>query len=191
MPEVKHTLKKLNNSYLLTSNEEIREGDYYYESTSEEPFTIAPFNLAPGNYRSKVIARLHIPLSYISVIDFSELSKADCKRIGFIDVKKLARKVYPYKPTLSCENHTEGFKQGFFAAQNLMGFSKENLTNFLSFVNDNYYQTDVWIDRDSGVGVPQHVILDNYLDSLNKVTEWSVEIEHSIINDNVKVTKIL
>jgi hypothetical protein len=182
MTEVKYTLRKLDNSYLITSNEEIREGDYYYEPTSDEPFSIAYFNLAQSNYRSKVIAKTNFyHNSDLPNIDFSALTKSECNTIKYINVEVLADRSSEIQEATYTSNHkvtyVHGYIDGFRKAQKLLGFSKEDLADYLAFVDNNYYQTDAWIDRDSGVGVPRHVILNNYLNSLNKVKEWGVKIE--------------
>jgi hypothetical protein len=186
----KYKLIKIDYSYLLTSNEEIKEGDYYYEPTSEQPFSIAWKDFESKYYQSKIIARFGIPLTHVSVIDFSSLSKQECKTIGYIDIKKLAKESYPYKPTLTWENQTDGFKQGFLTAQRLMGFSVTDLSYYLEFVENNFYYSDAWYNRDTDEPAPRTEILQAFINSRNKVTEWNVEIEHSIINDDVKIIEI-
>lgn len=191
---IKYTLRKIDNSYLLTSNEEIKENDYYYEPTSEEPFNIAWKNFDPNYYQFKVIAKTNFYYnSNLPSIDFSLLSELECKTIKYIDVNALAdRSSEVQEATYTPQNkvtYMHGYTDGFRAAQKMMRFSKQDLADYLNYVEDNFYFTDSYYDRDTGKHTLRTEILEKYLNSLDKVKEWNVEVDFS--NESAKITKLL
>lgn len=99
---------------IVVSDEEIKEGDWCYYPKNKKPFKVSTYIVQ--DWLKKIIAGI----PELPAIDFSALSEKDCKRIGWIDVEKIADEKFPED---GMHNHrywqSLGFVEGYHYAQSL------------------------------------------------------------------------
>jgi hypothetical protein len=118
-----YTLHKLPEGFIVTSDEQAKEGELGYI-----PFEDGDIKTV-GKYFAddwkKVIAQQH-------QIDFSALSEEEQKEIGWFDVEKLADNKYPLHNILHLQLNTAiktGYQEGFQKAQELLSDRRFTLDN--------------------------------------------------------------
>lgn len=90
------TIIKLEDKYLLLSDEEIKEGDYIYSFKSKNLFKadsieyMETHNIIEDFDKSFYINSNQSKKLISENPNFSLLSEEDCKKIGWVDVEKLA-----------------------------------------------------------------------------------------------------
>ena len=82
-------LIKLQDKFILVSDEEIKEGDWIIDTLSME--IVCWWD---GNNFDKYDKKIIAGIPELPSIDFSLLSEEDCKTIGFVDIEKLATRKY-------------------------------------------------------------------------------------------------
>lgn len=108
---------------ILVSDEIIKDVRPYYGKYHIEKMSI--INKFPNYLTDLSECQLIIAgMPELPSIDFSSLSEEDCKKIGWVDVKNMAKKRFP-QTSLAMENydlwsgHVYGFQEGFKTAQSL------------------------------------------------------------------------
>ena len=211
---MKTKLIKLQDKFILVSDEVIKEGDSIYSFKSKNVFKadsieymekhnmIEDFDKSfyiNSNQSKKIIAGI----PELPSIDFSLLSEEDSKTIGWVDVEKLSYKLFPYMEG-SCDGNDidmnfgfrNGFIEGFKAAQSLNDkmFSLDNVVSILDDIQKDLadYQNEIGIGMMDDVQW-QQMFVDRVLASITSYeqlslqqTSWDVEV-----NEFNQITKIL
>jgi hypothetical protein len=104
---------------IIISDEEIKQGDWYYT----KPFTNLSIRQCIDNsYSFEHCKKIIAGIPELPQIDFSSLSEEKCKEIGYVNVVKMVKELYPFDsvgfPTTSLSERI-AFKRGFKACQSL------------------------------------------------------------------------
>jgi hypothetical protein len=178
-----YTLHELPEGFIVTSNEEIEEGDkilynrlFYTGEAGED-------NLDKF-YFTKVIAQQ-------DQINFSALSEEEQKKIGWFNIEKLAtqyenieyKDVDHYDPCgYSGTDYNLGFQQGFQEAQKLLSDKMFTLEDVIKAYQTGYNEgaeLDKYAPRNSS----------EFIKSLSRPKSWKVEGHWK--NNEFKITKVL
>jgi hypothetical protein len=215
-----YTLHKLKEGFIITSNEDIKEGDLYYEPTSETNINVAN-KILKSYYQNKIIAQQN-------QIDFSSLSVEEQKKIGWFDIvqfgkqKAIDRLYNPdsLETRIVANEIIKAVKSGFEKAQELLSdrmFTVEDMEKAII-----QFATDCDIDQDlicynghDSNGIRQYNSakrwFKEYVQSLSQYKSWEIEIEleerydrldyddndeatsiqPKITNDKIKILKLL
>jgi len=169
-----HTLYKLQEGFIVTSDETTKYGDFVWNG--EHILEVAKVFHPIGQ---KVIAQQH-------QIDLSALSEEEQKEIGWLDVEKLAEQFVVSKVKMSSQaaGVLVGFIEGFQKAQELLSdkrFTLEEVKEALfEVLNSDDEECCVTKTRDSKVR--------KVIQSLSQPKSWSVEGEWN--KDKFNVLKI-
>lgn len=88
---IKTKLIKLTDKFILVSDEKIKEGDWYWTPIKRSiEQCIRKLLIIKDGENDKEQFKIIAGIPELPSIDFSLLSEEDCKRIGWIDVEKLA-----------------------------------------------------------------------------------------------------
>lgn len=122
----------------------------------------------------------------LPTIDFSALSDEDVKKIGWVDVEKLATK-YATNPGMMSyvfPDKKEGFVEGFKTAQSLNDkkYSEEDMRNAFN-AGDRFGRCDYTGRPDLAEDE------DEYIQQLSQPKVFNIEA--SLENNSIKITKIL
>lgn len=193
------------NDFIWTTNipiERVKEIDKNYSTQKgyEWLFTV---HGSRNQYKScEVKAKIIAGIPELPSIDFSALSEEDCKKIGWIDVKKLADKESD-KHFLFCKGeYLQGFIEGFKTGQYLSDkkFSEEEL---LDWIEKHKYTWGIY----NGNTAISYEGLKNFIQFLFQPKVFDVEVEMEdfydednnmkviqlpkITNNSIKITKVL
>lgn len=168
------TIIKLKDKYLLLSDKEIKESDWYFDSTDKEGlYPVYQRSQAPKFYSGckKIIAGI----PELPSIDFSLLSEEDYKTIGYIDVEKLAYEYYTSNEHYRAADAFH-FSNGFKKAQSLNDkmFSLEDMREAIA---------EAWNsceDNENGETFTQ--CFNRIIQSLQQ-NVWDVEVEMEFVED--------
>lgn len=157
--------------FILISDEDIKYDDYFFDNNNGLTGQYFQGHM-DFTFCNKIIAGIpELPL-----IDFSLLKEADCKRIGWVDVEKLAlndNAFYAYGGDY--DTFEVGYKAGFKTAQSL----NDKMVSLETILSDFYvYATDGEVCK--------HEVIKDYIQSLQQ-TSWDVEVEMD--TDIVKVNE--
>lgn len=203
---MKTQLIKIQDDFILVSDEEIKEGDFIGYSTLK---VFVPVQYLGGDL-TKTERKIIAGIPELPLIDFSALSEEELKIIGWVDVEKLAKEKYQYVSEnpphviITPENKLEGFIEGFKAAQSLndktfsledmfacfnLGiefcedevhkFRKKEFNKFIQSLQQTSW--DVEVEMEDIGGYRQ--------DSMNGC--WISKWQPKITNSSLKVTKII
>ena len=200
---MKTKLIKLQDKFILVSDEEIKAGDKVLETyadssvriTEATPMSITINSEYAKGFQKKIISENP---------DFSLLSEEDCKTIGWVDVEKLAEKemintkasawIYnqlsesPSEDNEFCaEVATDFWIEGFKTAQSLNDkmFSLEDVVSILDDIQKDLadYQNEIGIGMMDDIQW-QQMFVDRVIASITSYeqlslqqTSWDVEIE--------------
>jgi hypothetical protein len=170
-----YTLHKVNNEFLVTSDEEIKEGDIIcHFDLNKKPGLVTKctsiLNLGLRHKETVKYIELYQPIGqYKTVIsqqpniDFTLLKEDECKRIGWWDVDSYANSEYELQQ-ISFEDSTDmfpfndaallkaGFIDGFQKALSLLSdrrFTESDMVDFAMYHNnysDNYHAEENFKD---------------------------------------------
>ena len=169
---------------IVVSDEEIKEGDLYlngngvFKCSNKESGTCELAVNSLAKYNKKVMAGI----PELPSIDFSALSDEDCKRIGWIDIKKISDKV----DMVSTLRDERIFTQGFKTAQSLndkklteedMLYLAKNLSREMFF-----YTGSNIIEKSVDITI-------KILQQLKQPKVF--DIEATLENNSIKITKIV
>lgn len=192
-------LIKIKNTFILVNSkkEQVQMNTWYYEADNSTPiYRFTKDTLPEKYYLNKIIAGvLELPS-----IDFSLLSDEECSKIGYINLKKLADKVFENDFN---DAKTAWIKKWYF----IKGFKKAQSLNDNCFTLEDikkaYLSNGPIEDKDNG--------FNSFIESLQQ-SSWSVEIETEdcdevdckascsskcqypdpiIVNNSIKITKLL
>lgn len=196
----------LPNQPILISDEEIKEGEPGYSINNA---TYTHFSHLGSSYGRKIIAGV----KDLPSVDFSALSEEDCKKIGWIDVEKLAWKKLQYfngnqwEEQLVFEKWTEGFKTA--QSLNEKKFSEEDIRKAILFGYKKGMKSEADAHRDNNLFEEMDFNVDNFVQSLSQPKVFNVEIQIDrvrypkgddgwedvytprITNNTIKITNIL
>lgn len=181
--EMKTHLHKLPEGFIVTSDEEIKQGDLKYTPFDD----IIKIHKQEGQYydthESKIIAQQH-------QITFSDdITEEKLREIGWVDVQKLNENANGYavfgKPI--GEKYLafkEGYNQGFQKAQELLSerrFTEGDLRKAIAMAKkantpDGLIDMDSWISNGYEGAEPAHSE-EEIIKSLSQPKSWEVEIE--------------
>lgn len=183
---------------ILVSDEEINEGDNVLDNvyriwTNIESCWLKPMKDAIKNQsihympKGKIIAGIpELPL-----IDFSALSKEDCKKIGWVDVEKLANDYAIATKSPNRTAHKFGFIEGFKTAQSLneKKFSEEGILKAIAEAQ--YFSDIIHILRK-----PKIIDVEVEMEDLNDYDDDETDgllpiLRPKITNNSIKIIKIL
>lgn len=169
---MKTQIIKLQDKFILVSDEEIREGDFIVSKDSIAPLyidgKINTVEMLLNNHWLKIISENP---------DFSLLSEADCKKIGFIDVKKLALEHgFVWENTESSARRVfEKWQQSLNDKKYSLEEMKIAFINGGSFTMQNYFGKIITLENS----------FNEFIQSLQQ-NVWNVEL-----NESNQITKIL
>lgn len=173
---MKTTLIKLTDKYILTSDEEIKEGEWRYNFYPRRPgFDAIDKALITqiGTTASKIIAGIE----GLPSVDLSPLSEEDQKRVGWVDVENLAEDLLKAHPDFEAEGMSEyqngrynGIIEGFIERAFLI--TRTNMNPFDITIYD-VLRIDV----------------DHIIQSLHQPKTWTVETKQE--GNSIKVLKVL
>jgi hypothetical protein len=183
---MKYKLHKLKNDFVITSDETlIKKGEPYYNTVNHQIFKL---DGVVFNHCKKVIAQQN-------QIDLSNLSEEKQKKIGWVNIEKLANNQYPiskrtYKPEENKETYDyadsliqinrHNFILGFQKAQELLSdrrFTLEDLK--LAFEGGRLDKGNNWYGGD----------VNQYIQVISQPKSWDIEGEW--IDDKFKINKLL
>jgi hypothetical protein len=179
-----YTLHKLQEGFIVTSDEDIQIGEKYIDDINSIRSSITgegEYWRARNNYK-KVIAQ-H------DQIDFSILSEEEQKEIGWFDVEKLA---YSFTDE-ERKNESDGVKLSFAFSGFIVGFQKaQELLSDRRFTLEDMREAIVesWNsceDNENDETFTQ--VFNRIIQSLSQPKSWKVE--GILENDKFKITKIL
>ena len=206
---MKTKLIKTQDKFILVSDEEIKEGEILpYVMKWENGYEI--FNTNNGIRKSKLNRAYKIiaGIPELPSVDFSLLSEADCKEIGWADVEKLAREYADFAmEEMQWANRMKratisSFTHGFKTAQSLNDkmFEVKEVVELCKILISNPFEK---------CGKTYQELTDSYIQSLQQ-TSWDVEVEMEkvgstkdglepwiniykpkITNNSIKIVKIL
>lgn len=157
-----YALYKLPEGFIITSDEEIKENDYCINLVTNEFFQVNDINLVIGSNKNpndeKVIAQQ-------PQIDFSALTEEEQKRIGWIDIEKLASK--EYSPNIYNSYAIDGYKKSFQKAQELLSDKRFTLEDMKRCFE---------VGKSHG-SIYQGNNFERFIQSLSQQS-WNVEIQH-------------
>jgi hypothetical protein len=171
----KYTLHKLQQGFVITSDEETKRGRFYcFRTKSFFDDDGQDVNCCMGDV--KVIAQQ-------DQIDFSALSEEEQKKIEWFDVDKLFDNIFPNKHLLESHDYhnlKDGFTEGFQKAQELLSDRRFTLVDMLEF----YY----WLKKSYGPTKPLEEaqivhrttpdkIVEMFAQSLSQPKSFSIELE--------------
>lgn len=176
---MKTQLIKLQDKFILVSDEEIKVGDIALDlcedmGTKFESFIVDKATLKFANQECKKIISKNP--------DFSLLSEEELKSIGWVDVEKLAKEKYQYVSEnpphviITPENKLEGFIEGFKAAQSLNDkmFTLEQVINAIEIAQTSAYVSTQYFSGHSSV---KHNYTSNDIIQSLQPAVWNVEVE--------------
>lgn len=113
---------------ILVSSEDIKTGDFCYNPRTKEFFNVPDENYVTGLNKNIDDFKIIAGIPELPSIDLSSLLEEDCKKIGWIDVEKLAALSSLIEEILP-DAHYRGYKEGFKTAQSLneMKFSLQDI----------------------------------------------------------------
>ena len=183
---MKATLYKIEQGYVLCSDDEIKEGDLCYNTSYPRDSSDKLFGNA--DYTAKVLIGSVWKKVLTQSPDFSELSEEDAKRIGWFDVDKMAlencKNIIPShkEQDITTEIWISGARQVGFRE----GFQKHaELTSDRRFTEEDVRQiiktarTPKMINFDgdelTGKVIRKHLTEDEIIQSLSQPKLWEVE----------------
>jgi hypothetical protein len=163
-----YTLHKLSEGFIVTSDEEIKHKETWYNPMTADIGINWHEKGIPKEWSKtlKVIAQQ-------DQIDFSSLSEEEQKEIGWFDVEKLAEftgKNYQHLDGDVINDHPEyysGFFDGFQKAQELLSDRRFTLEDVLK-IADKYHNIMCLYGNVKGI---------EYLQSLSQPKSWKIELE--------------
>ena len=120
---------------ILVSDEEIKDGDSLYYATTN----VILKNYVSETPRRKDDYKIIAGIPELPSIDFSALSEEDCKKIGWVDIEKLADKYSNFERASKWGDIVRNaYKEGFKTAQSLneKKFSEEQIRYLVSSVTE-------------------------------------------------------
>jgi hypothetical protein len=172
-----YTLHKLPEGFIVTSDEEIKTGDFQLRLDTGKISKFEDINNSKDGFiRKKVIAQQH-------QIDFSVLSEKEQKEIGYFNIEKLAEftgKNYQHLDGDVINDHPEyysGFFDGFQKTQELLSdrrFTLEEVEKAIKFgqLSEKESCNKLFEKR----GLVKTEITNQFIQSLSKKS-WKIEIE--------------
>lgn len=174
------------NDFIWTTNipfEKVKEIDKNY-STQKGHEWLFTVHGSRNQYKScEVKGKIIAGIPELPSIDFSALSEEDCKKIGWVDVEKLANESFPVSifDDLFEEGGRIGFKEGFKACQSLneKKFSEEDMLKLAIYMCSN---EAILKEEFEGKGLEE--IAKEYIQSVSQPKEVDVEVEMELVLTN-------
>lgn len=199
---------------VIVSDEEIRIGDlvinlnssYKHKEvcTIDNKIELDNYANKSGNDCQKIIASSN-PEHNLPLINFSLLSDGDCKRIGYVDVGKLAEE---YSQSFY---HQSSFTEGFKKAQSLNSkkFSLEDIEQTVKLTLEDAAKSVIWseeyhkhLSKKITLSLQQHKVFDieverydsecqkTICDDSCSMPDCLVQGEPKITNNQIKIIKV-
>lgn len=183
---------------ILVSDEEIKENDFVYRHYPDGGSHIGKSLQKSDNLKKERVFKIIAGIPSLPSIDFSALSEEDCKKIGWVDVERIANELFePHSsnilsPQYAMRNY---FIRGFKAAQflNEKKYSEEDLRK--AFEAGQLDKSNNWYGND----------FTQFFQSLSQPKVFQVEVEMEndyeepvgdilrpkITNNLIKIIKVL
>jgi hypothetical protein len=185
-----YTLHKLSEGFIVTSNEQAKEGELGYINFQGGDVKIA------GKYFADVWKKV---IAQQDQIDFSSLSEEEQKEIGWFDVEKLAIE-FNKQQFVSQFNHLKdqfaagiitGWKQSFQKVQSLLSdrrFTLEDIRHSLiEIVKDTSCEDGLLVGKSPAEA---YKWIESYIQSLSQKS-WKIELEMNTWFENGYDGKII
>lgn len=153
---------------ILVSDEKIVDGDKCF-ADAKFLHNIVEYRKSPcpPPYVSNlsVLKKAVAGIPEMPTIDFSALSEADCKRIGWVDVDKAANEYYnAYDPNSEhTEGLVEGFKRGFKTSQSLN--------------EKKYSEVFDWLEKNDYLSDKRSIMEKEFIQYISQPKSFDVEVE--------------
>jgi hypothetical protein len=178
-----YTLHKIPEGFIITSNKPEEginpEANYFDDKVDKNGLVTLPeiFTEKLNTYLVKGIKEnkryVYKVIAQQDQIDFSSLSEDEQKKIGWFNVEKIAKLIFPRQVENIQGSNEYGFIRGFQHAQQLLSdrrFTLEDVHRFLDLHTDS--ATIEYLKKES-------------LKFLSQPKSWNVEIQH--VCDGIKI----